>query len=185
VLARFKKSLEDAPIIKVGDYDYFVHPITDGVPRADPAILEEVVMAMLRLGKFDCDVILGPETLGVPLAVALSLELGIPYAIARKRCYGLPGEIRVDQATGYSKGAMFINDLKAGDRVVIVDDVISTGGTLGAIIAALRNAGIEIVDVLVAVEKGDAAQRIEQELGVRVHTMTKVEVRDGRLVVLN
>jgi adenine phosphoribosyltransferase len=32
VLARFKKSLEDAPIIKVGEYDYFVHPITDGVP---------------------------------------------------------------------------------------------------------------------------------------------------------
>jgi adenine phosphoribosyltransferase len=184
VLARFKKSLEDAPIIRKGEYDYFVHPITDGVPRADPAILDEVVMTMMRLGDFDCDVILGPEALGVPLAVALSLELSIPYAVVRKRSYGLPGEIRVDQSTGYSNGAMFINDLRAGDRVVIVDDVVSTGGTLKAIITALKGAGVEIVDVLVAVEKGNAAERVEQETGVRVRALVSVEVRDGRLVVL-
>jgi adenine phosphoribosyltransferase len=142
-------------------------------------------MTMLRLGNFDCDVILGPEALGVPLAVALSLELNIPYAIARKRSYGLPGEIRVDQSTGYSKGAMFVNDLKAGDRVVIVDDVVSTGGTLKALIMALRTAEVEIVDVLVAVEKGNAAERLGQELGIKVRAMVRVEVRDGRLVVLN
>jgi len=185
VLARFKKSLEAAPIIRKGNYDYFVHPITDGVPRADPAILDEVAMAMLGLGNFDCDIILGPEALGVPLAVALSLELGIPYAIARKREYGLPGEIKIDQSTGYSNGAMYINDIRAGDRVVVVDDVISTGGTLKAIIAALRAAGVEIADVLIAVEKGDAARRLEEETGVRVRALVRVEVRDGRLVVLN
>ncbi len=185
MLARFKNSLEAAPIIKVGDYDYFVHPITDGVPRVDPAILDEVVQTMLRLGKFDCDVILGPEALGIPLAVALSLELNIPYVIIRKRSYGLPGEIRIDQSTGYSKGQMFLNDLKAGDRVVVVDDVISTGGTLKAIITALKNAGIQVVDVLVAVEKGEVGKDLESELGIKIRTLVKVEVRDGRLVLLN
>jgi adenine phosphoribosyltransferase len=185
VLPRFKKSLEAAPIIRVGDYDYFVHSITDGVPRADPAILDEVVMTMLRLGRFDCDVILGPEALGIPLAVALSLELAIPYGIIRKRSYGFPGEVKVDQSTGYSKGQLFINDLKAGDRVVLVDDVLSTGGTLKAIILALRGMGVEIVDVLVAVEKGDRRVELEAELGIPIRALVKVEVRDGRLVVLN
>ncbi len=185
MLPRFKKSLEAAPIIKVGDYDYFVHPITDGVPRMDPAILDEVVTTMLRRGRFDCDVILGPEAMGIPLAVALSLELAIPYSVIRKRCYGLPGEVRVDQSTGYSKGHMFINDLKAGDRVVLVDDVLSTGGTLKAIILALRGMGVEVVDVLVAVEKGDRRKELEAELGIRIKALVKVEVRDGRLVVLD
>jgi adenine phosphoribosyltransferase len=185
VLARFKNSLEAAPIIKVGAYDYFVHPITDGVPRADPALLDEVIGALLRRGKFECDVILAPEALGIPLAVALSRELGIPYAIIRKRRYGLPGELGIDQSTGYSKGPMYINDLKVGDRVVLVDDVISTGGTLRAIIAALKDAGIEIVDVLVAVEKGDGRQELEVETGVRIKALVKVEVRDGHLVVLD
>jgi len=184
VLQRFKKSLADAPVIKVGKYDYFVHPMTDGIPRADPEVLDEVVKEMLRIGSFDCDVILAPEAMGIPIAVPLSLELRIPYSVIRKRGYSLPGEVRVDQQTGYSKGAMFVNGLSRGDRVAIVDDVLSTGGTLRAVVLALRSIGVEIVDVLVAVEKGNAKERLEAELGIGIKTLVKVEVRDGRLVVL-
>ena len=36
MLDRFKASLENATIINVGGYDYFIHPITDGIPRLDP-----------------------------------------------------------------------------------------------------------------------------------------------------
>ena len=140
---------------------------------------------MLCLGRFDCDVILAPEALGIPLAVALSLELDIPYAVIRKRSYGFPGEVRVDQSTGYSKGQLFINDLKAGDRVVMVDEVALDRGDSKAIIVALRGMGVEIVDVLVAVEKGDRRKDLEVEMGIGIRAMVKVEVRDGRLVVLN
>lgn len=185
MLANFKKSLEGAPIVKVGEYDYFVHPLTDGVPRSDPIILDEVVQTMLRRGNFDCDVILTPEAMGIPLAVAVSLEMSIPYMVVRKRSYGLPGEVRVEQATGYSQGAMYINGLQKGDRVVLVDDVLSTGGTLKSIIVALRQMGVEIVDVLVAVEKGERRKELERELGIGIRALVKVEVRDGRLVVLN
>lgn len=185
MLSRFKKSLEQATVIRKGDYDYFVHPLTDGVPRADPLLLDEVVMTMLRLGHFDCDLILAPEALGIPLAVALSQELTIPYAIARKRGYGLPGEIKIDQSTGYSKGVMYVNDVKSGDRVVIVDDVISTGGTLKAMVQALQEAGVHIVEVLIAVEKGDAAEQLRKETGVPVRALVKIEVREGRVRVLN
>ena len=184
MLERFKRSLEEATVIKKGEYDYFVHPITDGVPRADPAVLEEVVGAMLDMGRFDCDLLLAPEALGIPLAVSLSSKLRMPYAIARKRSYGLAGEIRLDQSTGYSSGAMYINDVKAGDRVVVVDDVISTGGTLRSMIAGLKTAGVEVVDVLIAVEKGDAAARLQREAGVPVRALVSVEVQDGRVVVL-
>jgi adenine phosphoribosyltransferase len=184
MLELLRSSLEAAPIVRVGDYDYFIHPITDGIPRVDPALLAEVVQAMLGVGDFDCDLILAPEAMGIPLAVPLSQHLGVPFAVVRKRRYGLPGEIEVGQTTGYSKGRLYINGVRAGDRVVIVDDVLSTGGTLRPLVLALREAGAEVVDVLVVVEKGGNRPALERELGMPVHTLVRVEVRGGRLVVV-
>ena len=184
-LERFKDSLESSPIVKMGSYDYFVNPITDGIPRMDPMVLAEVLEGFKAIGDFHCDVIVSPEAMGIPLAVPLSLELGIPYSVVRKKRYGLPGEVAVSQVTGYSKGQMYVNGIGAGDKVVIVDDVVSTGGTLLAVIKALRHIGAEIVDVIVAVEKGEGKAKLEMELGLRIKSLVKVEVREGRLVLIN
>ena len=89
------------------------------------------------------------------------------------------------QVTGYSDKEMYINGLGSGDRVVIVDDVISTGGTLRALVLAFRQMGVRIVDIIVVVEKGDNREKLEAELDVKIKTLVKVEVRDGKLVVLN
>jgi adenine phosphoribosyltransferase len=185
MLERLKKSLEAAPILRKGSYDYFVHPITDGVPRMDPMVLVETLDAIKEIGDFHCDVILAAEAMGIPLVVPLSLELGIPYTVVRKRRYGLPGELEIQQRTGYSLKEMFINDIKRGDRVVLVDDVMSTGGTIKAVVQGLQELGAEIVDVIVVVEKGDKKKEIEKELGIRIKTLVKVKVRDGKLVVLS
>jgi adenine phosphoribosyltransferase len=80
---------------------------------------------------------------------------------------------------------MFINDIRRGDRVILVDDVMSTGGTIKAVIQGLREIGAVIVDVIVVVEKGDRKEVIEKELGIRIKTLVKVAVRDGKLVVLS
>jgi adenine phosphoribosyltransferase len=180
-----KHSLEAAPIVRLGSYDYFVHPITDGIPSMPPELLKEVLDAMVEVGDFSCDIITAPEAMGIPLAVPLSLRLGIPYNIIRKRRYSLPGEVQVHQITGYSEKELFINGIKAGDRVVLVDDVLSTGGTLRAVVQALQKMGVELVDVIVVVEKGRNKSKLENELGLRIKTLVKVEVREGRLVVLS
>lgn len=184
MLDRFKASLEKAPIINVGGYDYFIHPITDGIPRLDPLMLDEVAEAMLAAGRFDCDVILAPEAMGIPLATLLSQRTGVPFSVVRKRKYGLPGELEIGQSTGYSRGYLYVNGVGAGDRVVIVDDVLSTGGTIKPLVRTLRGAGVAVVDVLIAVEKGDMRPALERELGMRIKALVKVEVRDGRLAVV-
>lgn len=184
MLERLKRSLEESPVVRMGDYDYFVHPITDGIPRMDPSVLQEVLDRILEVGDFDCDLILAPEAMGIPLAVPLSLRTGIPYNVVRKRRYGLPGEVSLQQTTGYSRTDMFINGISEGDRVVIVDDVISTGGTIAAIVKALQGMGALIVDIIVVVEKGDRRPILERELGVVIKTLVKVEVRQGRTRVL-
>jgi len=183
-LEALKASLESSPIVKRGDYDYIVHPITDGIPRVEPQVLKEATDAIVEIGNFDCDIIMTVEALGIPLATALSLRLGKPFNVVRKKMYGLPGEVNLSQVTGYSKSPLFINGIKAGDRVVIVDDVVSTGGTLWALVEALKSMQVKIVDILVVIEKTDKKHEIERKLGQQIKTLVKVDVVNGKVVVL-
>jgi adenine phosphoribosyltransferase len=182
-LDRLRASLAESPIVQFGDYPYFVHPITDGIPLGRPDVLNEVLEALAKAGDWTrCDKIVTAESMGFPLATGLSLRVNKPYVFIRKRQYGLPGEVSLKQTTGYSRTDMFVNNIHQGDRVVFVDDVISTGGTLVAIVRALRSIGAEIVDVLVVFEKTREKARMEKELRVRIKSLLKVEVRDGKLV---
>ncbi len=185
MLEKLKESLETAVIIPLGKYHYFVHPLTDGIPRMDPEILKEVIDAIVGRANLECDYIMAPEAMGIPLAVGTSLRTGIPYNIVRKRKYSLPGEVSIGQLTAYANSQMFIEGVKKGDRVVVLDDVLSTGGTLGTLIEALQGIGAQVVDVLVVVEKGDGKRELESRLGLRIKTLIKVEVKEGRLRVVN
>jgi adenine phosphoribosyltransferase len=184
-LERLKDSLGTSPVVKMGDYDYFVNPITDGIPQMDPAVLADVIDALQEIGDFDCDVIVAPESMGIPIAVPLSLRLGIPYNIVRKKRYGLQGEISITQTTGYSKSEMYINGISRGDRVTVVDSVVSTGGTLRAVLQGLVLIGAEIIDVLVAVEKGDEKAPLEGDLGIRIKALVKIRCQCGRIEIID
>ena len=181
-LDRLRASLKEAPIVKFGDYSYFVHPITDGIPLGLPEVLEEVVEEIARVGNWGCDKIVTAESMGFPLAAAVSLRVRKPYVFLRKRKYGLPGEVAVEQATGYGGATLYMNGLVAGDRVVLLDDVVSTGGTLRAIIPALRNLGVDVVDVIVVFEKTKEKEALEGEIGIEIKTLLRVDVVDGRVV---
>ena len=181
-LERLRASLAEAPVVKFGDYDYFVHPITDGIPLGRPEVLDEVLDALAAKGDWSrVDKIVTAESMGFPLAAGLSMRVHKPYVFIRKRQYGLPGEVSLRQTTGYSKTDMFINNLHRGDRVVFVDDVISTGGTLYAIVKALRQIGAEVTEALLVFEKTREKARMEKELGLTIKTLMAVEVVDGKL----
>ncbi len=182
-LDRLRASLAESPIVRFGDYEYFVHPITDGIPLGRPEVLDEVLSELVRIGDWNrCDKIVTAESMGFPLAAGLSMRVHKPYVFVRKRQYGLPGEVSLKQTTGYSKTDMFINNIRRGDRVVFVDDVISTGGTLLAIVKGMRTLGAEIADILIVFEKTREKARMEKELGVRIKTLLKVDVVQGKLV---
>jgi len=180
-----KKSLLEAPIIKKGGYRYVIHPITDGVPEIKPELLKEVVNEMQKrietCGKINKIVTI--EAMGIHLATVLSLKMNIPFTIIRKRSYGLPDEVSVEQVTGYSRSKLYINGLKKGDSIIIVDDMLSTGGTLRAVIYALKNIGVNIKGVFIAVDKGNVAKTIMDESNVTIDTLITIEVNDGTVVI--
>lgn len=184
MLERLKESLERSEVVRFGEYQYFVHPVTDGIPAMDPAVLDEVLNRIYDLMDMDVDYLVGAEAMAIPLIVSLSLMTGIPYNVVRKRRYGLPGEVSVRQTTGYSEKDLYINGLKKGDRVLLLDDVVSTGGTLRAVVKALQEMGVEVWDIIVVVRKTDRLEELERDLGQSVRTLVSVEVRDGKVRVL-
>jgi adenine phosphoribosyltransferase len=151
-------SLDDAPIIDKDGYEYLVHPISNGVPMLDPALLREVAVEVIRVADLDVDAIVAPEAMGIHLATAVSLQTDVLLVVIRKRPYGLEGEVSLHQKTGYAESEMYINDIDEGDRVVVIDDMLSTGGTLTAICGSLDEIGAEIADIVVVMRKvGDSA----------------------------
>lgn len=184
MLERLKESLERSEIVRFGEYQYFVNPITDGIPAMDPQVLDEVLNRIYDIMDLDVDYLVGAEAMAIPLIVPLSLMTGIPYNVVRKRKYGLPGEVSVRQTTGYSEKELYINGLKRGDRVIVLDDVVSTGGTLRAIVKALKGIGVDVRDIIVVVNKTDKLEELEKEIGQKVRTLVSVEVKDGKVRVL-
>ena len=180
-----KKSLLEAPIVKKGDYSYVIHPITDGVPQIKPDLLNEIIEEMhkriLKCGSFDKIVTM--EAMGIPLASALSLKMKIPFVIIRKRSYGLPREINVEQTTGYSKSKLYINGLEKDDRIVIVDDVLSTGGTLSAIISTLKKLDVIIKGIYIVVDKGNVAKQITDKFKIAIDIIVNIDVVDDKVVI--
>ena len=149
------ESLETCPMVKRGEYNYFIHPITDGVPVVEPALLRDVCSAMIKLIDWkDVDKIVVVEAMGIHIGAVLSAMTDIPMTVMRKREYKMPGEVAVHQTTGYSKGELYINGIQKGERVVIIDDVVSTGGTMRALLQALEIAGADVVDVCIAIQRG-------------------------------
>jgi len=178
MLERLVTSLEKAPIVKRGEYNYFIHPITDGVPEVDPALIREVCTALIRVLDLDgVDRLIAAEAMAIPIGTALSLATDIPMNIVRKREYLLPGEVAVHQATGYSKGQLFLNGVRKGENVVIVDDVISTGGTTRALLWALDQAGCTVKDICFVIKRGNP------DIGRPYKTLVSVEVTDRVRVV--
>jgi adenine phosphoribosyltransferase len=186
-LEHLRQSIYDSPIIKKGEYYYIIHPITDGVPMITPELLKEVTDAMKKQIKKigPIDRIVTMEAMGIPLASVLSIDLGIPFTIIRKREYGLPGEVSIEQQTGYSKAKLYINGLKKGDRIVIVDDVLSTGGTLRAVLTVLEKIGVVVKGIFIAIDKGECKAEICSSFKVPLETLIKIAVPEGKAQIID
>ena len=183
MLEEVKKSLESSPIVKKGEYNYFVNPISDGVPAMDPKMLRELSLIVHKHADLDVDKIVAVEAMGIHLATALSLATDIPFVVIRKRQYGLEGEHEVYQETGYGSSNLYINDLHPGEKILLIDDVVSTGGTMIALINSLRDLGLELKSTVAIIEKGEGKEIVERETGMELLTIIKLDVIDGKVVI--
>lgn len=182
----FKKSLCESPVLLKNGYEYFVNPITDGIPIVEPDLINEVVDEIKKnVENFEYfDKIVTLEAMGIPLVTLLSIKMNKSFLIIRKRPYFFKDERKIEQKTGYSKSSLFINGLKRNDRVVIVDDVLSTGGSLESVLSALKNMGVKVVGVVVVVDKGLKADFISKKFDLDVVSLVKIQIKNGVVEIL-
>jgi adenine phosphoribosyltransferase len=112
------------------------------------------------------DVILTAESKGIPLAYEMARESGKPYVVARKsvKLYMTdPIAVTVKSITTAAEQTLYLSQEKAemlrGKKVLIVDDVISTGESLIALEKVVNEAGGEITGKAAVLAEGDAADR--------------------------
>ncbi len=185
-LSVLQDSLRGSPIIWKGDYPYFIHPISDGIPRMDADVLRatrDLIVEMVDWSQID--LVVSVEAMGLPLLAAVGEATGKPTVVIRKREYGMEGEVRVDVSTGYSQSTTYITDISPGERILIVDDVISTGGTLEPILATLEEMGVILQDIVIAIEKGEGRERLAKERpGWPIRSLARIDIIDGKVEIL-
>ena len=185
-LETLQDSLRGAPIIWKGDYPYFIHPISDGIPRMEAEVLRatrDLIVDMVDWSEID--IVVSVEAMGLPLLAAVGESTGKPTVVIRKRSYGMEGEVRVDVSTGYSSSTAYINDIKMGERVLVVDDVISTGGTLEPLLEALEEMGAILKGVIIAIEKGEGRERLAKERpNWPIRTLARIDIVEGRVEIV-
>lgn len=123
---------------------------------ADPAGLRRVVdeLAAPFAGQFDA--VAGMEARGFLLASAVAYATGTGLLTIRKGGK-LPREVfRRDYELEYGSASLEIHQdgLRPGSRVLLIDDVLATGGTIGATAALIKRQGAELVHVAVLMELG-------------------------------
>jgi adenine phosphoribosyltransferase len=182
---KVRGSFSGIPIVVKGEYQYFVHPLSDGIPLIDPELLGAVADEMARMVHSDIDVLLTAEAMGIPLITAISERSGIPYSVVRKRRYGIENELSLRQVTGYSENDLYMNLPPGKHMIAIIDDVLSTGGTIRAMVGGLRAAGCEVHSIIVFADKmtPEARGRFQTEIGCGISTLVHVDVIDGRCIV--
>ena len=185
-LTVLQDSLRGAPIIWKGKYPYFIHPISDGIPRMEAEVLRatrDLIVSMVDWSQID--LIVSVEAMGLPLLAAVGEATGKPTVVIRKRSYGMEGEVRVDVSTGYSSSTAYINDISPGERLLIVDDVISTGGTLEPLLESLEGMGAVLQDVIVAIEKGEGRVRLSEERPEwPIRTLSRIDIVNGKVEII-
>ncbi len=112
------------------------------------------------------DVIVTAESKGIPLAYEMAKQLNEKYIVARKmnKLYmQSPIHVEVKSITTEKLQVLYLDSLEAdyltGKRVLIVDDVISTGESLRALETLVNSAGGKIVGKAAVLAEGDAAKR--------------------------
>ena len=125
---------------------------------ADPGAFATVVDAMAKQGRTisdgPIDAVVGMEARGFILAAPVALALGAGFVPVRK-AGKLPGPTyAVSYALEYGEATLEVHSdaLSPGDRVLLVDDVLATGGTVAATADLVAQCGAEVIGVVVLLE---------------------------------
>jgi orotate phosphoribosyltransferase len=133
-------------------------------PRQRAAVADALVDSIRRHHP-DVELIAGTATAGIPHAAWVAERMELPMVYVRGSAKGHGKQKRVEGAA------------LSGERVVVVEDLISTGGSSASSVEALREEGAVVVGVQAIFSYGfPGAEELFRSLGVPAHALTSYEV---------
>lgn len=144
-----------------------------------PAVRREIALGLQKMileNYPNAEVIAGTATAGIPHAAWVSELLDLPMCYVRSK------------AKGHGKGNQIEGKVKKGQKVVVVEDLISTGGSVITAVQALREEGCEVLGVVsiftYGLEKGKEAfaqEEINSESLTDFATLVEVAIEKGTI----
>lgn len=125
-----------------------------------PGLLHRIAGALAGLMPSGVDRVAGPVLGAVPLVTALSLATDLPMVI-----------VRTDKPKEYGTAKQIEGTLAAGERVVLVEDVVTTGGAALGAVEALREAGAEVLAAFAVVDREQGGADAFASAGVRYQAL--------------
>ncbi|HEY1514024.1 MAG TPA: orotate phosphoribosyltransferase [Gaiellaceae bacterium] len=120
------------------------------------APLGRAIAAAVREHEPDATRLAGPELGAVALAAAASLESGLPFLIVRK------------EAKDYGTSNRLEGVFEQGERVCLVEDVVTTGGAALEAVQALRDAGLQVSSAICVVDREEGGSDAFARQAVRL-----------------
>ncbi len=168
------ESIFDAGCIKFGEFRLksgIVSPVYVDFRGliSNPKLLSEIGQALAEKAKeIGCDRIAGIPYAGIPLGVAAALAGGLPMIYPRK------------EVKDYGTSKRIEGEFKEGDKVLVIDDIITDGASKIEAIEPLKEAGLVVTDVLVILDREQGGDKILAKAGYRLHSLgTLSEVLDA------
>jgi orotate phosphoribosyltransferase len=131
--------------------------------ESDPRVLSAIAELAAAAVPEGTEVLAGLELGGVPVATALSLRCGLSAVFVRK------------QPKAYGTRKLVEGVDVNGRRVLVVEDVITSGGQVALSTESLRQLGAEVTDVLCVVDRGEGGAENLAVHGLRLHALFRGE----------
>lgn len=158
--------------------------------QMDIDLLNEIGKEFYRLYQ-DCEVnkILTIEASGIGIACITAQYFHCPVLFAKKtKTKNIAAAVYKTEVKSYTHGTTYDvivskDFLKAGDRVLIIDDFLAEGNALAGLVDICRQAGAEVAGCGIAIEKAfqPGGDRL-RSAGVRVESLAMIDAMDGGVI---
>jgi orotate phosphoribosyltransferase len=114
--------------------------------ETDPALLRELGKHLAELVPKETQRLAAPELGAVLLGGAVSMEAGLPLLLVRK------------EPKGYGTSKQIEGRYEPGDRVTVIEDVVTTGGDSLRSAQVLKDAGVDVIHLVVVLDRGEGGE---------------------------
>jgi len=128
--------------------------------ETQPELLRELAVRFARYVTDQVDRIAGAELGGIALAAATALQTGKPFVIVRN-----------SKKAGYGTGKLIEGRLEKGERVLLVEDIATSGGQALEACRVLEEAGASVVGVVVTIDRQEGGRAAIESAGRRFEAL--------------